>query len=163
MVPVKKIFLSLLLLIVLATQQTYAQQSKTTVYKGDKFTLEYPAEWHTQNENGILNFYPAEDYGALTFSQHSGIDFPLEKTREVILEMHEIKDSPETVKMIKNGETTEFYYEHTVKEVKWVTKVFRRGTDIYILTVNCEVGKWEAKKTAFLKAINSFRLNGNSR
>ena len=154
-----KLILNFLLFIGLTAQQACGQQNKTTIYKGDKFTLEYPAQWQTTNENGILNFFPKENYGALTLSYHSDIDFPLEKTKEFILDLNEIKDKPENVKMTKRGDITEFSYEHIDKDLKWVTKAFRKKTDFYLLTINCEINKWDTNKDTFLKAINSFKLN----
>jgi len=129
------------------------------IYKGDKYTLEYPVEWQTTNENGILNFFPIENFGALTLSKHSDIDFPLENTKQVILDMYEIKDKPENVKMLRKGDIYEFTYQHVDKDVKWVTKAFRNKTDFYLLTVNCELSKWDTNKDMFFKVINTFKIN----
>jgi hypothetical protein len=155
----KKSLLNLLALIGLTTFQACGQQSKSATYKGDKFTLEYPAQWQTANENGTINFFPVENYGALTLSIHSGIDFSLDKTKMFILDMNEIKDKPSNVKMAIKGKVTEFYYEHIDKNVKWVTKAFRQNTDFYLLTINCDLNKWETNKDIFMKTINSFKLN----
>jgi hypothetical protein len=154
-----KLILKFILFIGLTTLQACGQQNNMTIYKGDKYTLEYPVQWQTTNENGILNFFPTEDFGALTLSYYSDIDFPLEKTKEFILEMNEIKGNPENVKMIKKGDITEFSYEHIDKGLKWVTKAFRKKTDFYLLTINCELNKWDTNKVTFLKVINSFKLN----
>ena len=156
---ISKLILNSLLFIGLTTQQVCGQQNKTTIYKGDKFTLEYPAQWQTTNENGILNFFPTENYGGLTLSYRSGIDYPMEKTKEFILEMNEIKDKPENVKMTKKGDITEFSYEYIDINLKWVIKVFRKKTDFYLLTITCELQKWDKNKDTFLKLINSFKLN----
>jgi hypothetical protein len=157
--PFKHSFLNLLALIGLTTLQACGQQNKYMTYEGDKFTLDYPAQWHASNENGILNFSPFENYGALTLSHYSNIDFPLDKTKEFILEMNEIKDKPSNVKMATKGNITEFYYEHIDKDTKWITKAFRKSTDFYLLTINCNLNKWEENKDIFMKIINSFKLN----
>jgi hypothetical protein len=156
---IKKSLLNLLVIIGLTTFQACGQKSKATTYKGDKFSLEYPAKWQTSNENEILNFFPVENDGALTLSYHSGIDFPLEKTKEFIFEMNEIKDKPSKVKMTKKGVITEFYYEYIDKDVKWVIKAFRKNTDFYLLTTNCDLNKWIANKDIFMTTINSFKFN----
>jgi hypothetical protein len=70
--PFKHSFLNLLALIGLTTLQACGQQNKYMTYEGDKFTLDYPAQWHASNENGILNFSPFENYGALTSSKYPG-------------------------------------------------------------------------------------------
>jgi len=155
----RKSLFNILALIGLTTFQACGQQNKSTIYKSDKFSLEYPTQWQTSNENGVLNFFPAENYGALTVSYHSDIDFPLDKTKEFILEMNEIKDKPSNVKMTTKGNVTEFYYEHIGKDVKWVTKAFRKNTDFYLLTINCDLNKWGTNRDTFMRIINSFKLN----
>ena len=141
------------------TTEVFAQEEKITTYKADKFTIEYPAIWETTNDNGTLNFFPKENYGAVTFSLHSGIDFPLEETKKFILEMYEKKDDPGKVKLIQKGDIAEFMYEFADKNVKWVTRAFRKKTDFYLLTINCDLDKWDANKDVFNKVINSFKLN----
>lgn len=154
-----KPILNLVLLFGLTALHACRQQNKMTIYKGDRYTLEHPVKWQTTNENGTINFFPIENYGALTLSYHSGIDFPLEKTKEFILEMNEIKDKPGNVRMTKKGDITEFSYKHIDKDLKWVTKAFRKNTDFYLLTVNCELNKWDTNKGMFLRVLNSFKLN----
>lgn len=155
----KRTFLNMLIVIALSTFQVCGQANNTTTYKGDKFTLEYPVNWLTSNENGILNFFPKNNDAALTISYHAGINFPIEHTKAFILEMFEIKDKPTNVKMTTKGNVTEFYYEHIDKNVKWITKAFRRNEDLYLLTINCNLNKWEANKNTFINAMNSFKIN----
>jgi hypothetical protein len=154
----RKAFLHLLTFIVLTTLQASGQQSKTKIYKGDGYTLEYPSHWRVTNENGIINFFPAEEYGALTFSRQSGVDIPLEKTKEFIIDISEVKDDPAKVKMTKKGDVTEFYYEHVYEGVKWLTKLIRKNKDFYLLTVNCELASWNLNKDVFISAMNSFKI-----
>ena len=154
-----KLIFNLIFLFSLTILQVCGQQNKMRIYKGDKYTLEYPVQWQTTNENGILNFFPIENFGALTLSRHSDIDFPLEKTKQFILDLNEIKDKPENVKMLRKGDIYEFTYQHIDKDVKWVTKAFRNKTDFYLLTINCELSKWGTNKEMFFKVINSFKIN----
>lgn len=156
---ITKPVLAFTLLIALTTLQAFGQLEKIEIYKGDKFTLEYPSVWTNTNENGILNFFPRGNYGAVTFSSHSNIDFPLEKTKDYILDMYERKDKTENIKMTINGDLTEFHYEFVDQNVKWVTRAFRKGTDFYLLTINCDLDKWDANRTVFLKVANSLKLN----
>ncbi len=148
-----------MLLLGLTTQQACGQKDKLTTYNGRKFTIDYPSTWQTTNENGILNFFPKENYGAVTISHHSDINFPLDKTKEFILEMNNIKDNSENIKMAINGDVTEFYYEHIDKNLQWVTKAFRKKNDFYLLTINCELNKWAKNKESFITVLSSFRLN----
>ncbi len=140
-------------------QQSYGQNNNNIkTFKGDKFSIEYSSLWQMESENTVLNIFPKENFGAVTISSRSGINFPLEKTKDFILEMNEIKDNPEKVKMIMKNGIAEFYYEHTDKDLQWVTKVFRKGNDFYLLTVNCELNKWNENKKQFIAVMNSFRL-----
>lgn len=148
--------LSFLVGLLLLSHLAYGQQFKS--YKTDKFSIEYPISWQVTNEKGIINFFPKENYGALTFSFLPNIGFPLEKTRDFILEIHNSKDNPENVKMITKREITEFYYEHRDQNVKWATKAFRKNNEFFLLTINCEESKWEAEKHIFLKVMNSFKI-----
>jgi hypothetical protein len=129
------------------------------LYRGDKFSLKYPIDWQVTNEKGIINFFPNENYGAVTLSERSGITFPMAKTRECLLDMHQVKDHPENVKMTSNGNVFEFRYEHVEKEIRWITKIVRRNYDFYHFTINCKTDKWERSKTAFIDTLESFKLD----
>ncbi|MCP9745794.1 hypothetical protein EGI24_03745 [Lacihabitans sp. CS3-21] len=151
-------FYKIILGLGLISHQACTQTEKLTMYKDDKFTLEYPSIWKMTNENGILNFMPNENYGAVTVSRESGIDFPLEKTREFVLEMNEIKDNPENVKMTNNDGIAKFYYEHFDNNLKWVTIAFRKNSDFYLITINCKTDMWEANKATFFQVTDSFHI-----
>jgi hypothetical protein len=147
-----------ILSVVLLTQQSHAQTEKNKTYSNEHFSIDYPNFWEMTNEEGILNFFPKENYGAITVSSHSGIDYPIEKTRNFILDIYEIKDNPRNVKMTKKGNGTEFYYEHIDKNIKWITKAIRKNDTLYLLTINCDMPKWESEKHAFIKSLESFKI-----
>lgn len=153
------ILLKLILLLSFTIYQSCRQKDELLTYKGGKFTIEYPGLWQVLNENGILNFFPKENYGAVTISSYSNIDFPLDKTKEFILEMNNINDNPKNVKMTTKGSIVEFYYEHTDENLKWITKAFRKQNDFYLLTINCELNKWDKNKDSFIASMNSFKLD----
>lgn len=155
----KKIILKALLFFGIISALGCNQQEKTTKYKGEKFSLDYPASWQTTNDNGIINFFPIENYGAVTISSYQGINFPIEKTKEFILETNKVKDDPENVIMTKKQDLVEFYYENIDSNLKWVTKVIRKNTDFYLITINCELKKWESDKISFMKVLESFKLD----
>ena len=148
----------LLLILTLPGLHAFCQQEQLKTYRSERFSLQYPATWKTKDESGILNFYPEDDYGAITISYRSGIDFPLNKTRDLILEISEVNDNPANVKMTKKAAVTEFYYEHTSNNVKWITKAFRKKDDFYLVTVNCDLSRWDQEKLQFLKTLNSFKV-----
>ena len=150
--------LKLLILMALPVQFAFSQVEQLKTYTAERFSLQYPAIWIMAEENGIINFYPKEDYGAITVSFHSNIDFPLSRTKKIILEIMGITDDPANVKMTEKGDIIEFYYEHTIENVKWVTKAFRRNDEFYLLTINCELNMWQKEKMPFIKSLNSFKI-----
>jgi len=72
----RSFFSYLFTFLTLASIQTTGQTINLKVFKGDNFTLEYPADWQTSNEDGILNFYPKSNYGALTLHTIRELTFP---------------------------------------------------------------------------------------
>ena len=155
----KKIILKALLFFGIISALGCNQQEKIINYKGENFSLSYPASWQTTNDDGILNFFPIESYGAVTISSYKGITFPIEKTKELILETNKVKDNPEHVIMIKKQDVVEFYYENVDDTLKWVTRAIRKNTDFYLITINCELKRWESNKASFTKVLESFKLN----
>lgn len=145
--------------LLLFSQQLHAQNEKLKTYQGNKYSIQYPEKWQMTNEKGIINFFPEENYGAVTISVHSGINFSLAKTKSFVIEMNDSKESPNNVKMTKQGSVTVFDYEYEAKGIKWVTRVFRKNNDLFLLTINCDDIYWDANKDAFLKVLHSFKLN----
>lgn len=126
------------------------------------FSISLPKTWKVNEENNIFNFFPLEDFGAVTISIHTGINFPLDKTKEFVLGMNKIKDDPNRVKVTRKGRITEFLYEHIDGELNWVTKVIRTNDDIcYILTINCDSKKWDAEQETFRQVLESFEVKSN--
>ncbi len=150
--------ISKLLLTFLMIAPAVMQPQKPAIYKTDRFSIEYPAGWQMTDKDGILNFFPKENYVAVTLSTQSGVDLSLEETKDIILNLYKVKAKREDVKMTKKGEIVEFYYECIVEKQKWITMVVRKKSDLYLLTINTDKNKWEAIKTDLLKVIRSFKL-----
>lgn len=152
---IKMTFLTLSMLFALAITQATGQ-TKTALYKNDKFSIEYAANWKTSNEDDAIIFSPG-DFGMLVVTVDT-FNTTMEATRSLLLEAYEVKDKPENVKMTKKGNVTEFYYEYIKKNEKCILKAFRRNADFYVVAINCDLKKWDANKDAFLKALDSFRV-----
>jgi hypothetical protein len=140
--------------------EAYAQNDKINTFKADNFSINYPSNWITTNDNGIRNFFPKDEYGAVTISKYSDVDLTLEMTKQFILEMNEVKDNPDNVVATKKNNFLEFNYEHIdhINKIKWITRAIRKGNDFYLLTINCELSKWPSSKLTFLNVLESFRV-----
>ena len=149
----------LFFILLVSTHSLFAQNENVKTYRGNKFTIQYPDNWQISNEKGIVNFFPQDNYGAVTISVHSGINFSLAKTKSFIIEMNGSKENPNRVKMTKQASVTVFDYEYEAKGIKWVTRVFRKNNDLFLVTINCDDIYWDANKDAFLKVLHSFKLN----
>jgi len=133
--------------------------STTTTFDTEDFSISYPKIWKMANEDGgVYNFYPIEDYGAVSISVQKGVDLPMELTKKYILELHYVNGDPDLVEMTKKGDQTEFYFEAIEDNVIWVTKVIRKNSDFYLLTINCEESKWKLEKDQFLQVMNSVKI-----
>ena len=127
----------------LVVQGCSQQKSDLKSYETSNYKISYRSDWLVSNDRGIVNIYPKDEYGSVTISFHSGITFPLEETKSFILEMNEIVDSPDKVKMEKTGELVKFTHDFINKTSNhhWFTKAIRKGTDFFLITINCEEGQ----------------------
>jgi hypothetical protein len=138
-------------------------QSKSTLktYETSKYKINYRSDWLFSNDGEIVNIYPKNEYGAVTISFYSGITFPLEETKSFILEMNQIAgDSPDSVKMVAKGELVEFIHDYVDKGKQrvWFTKAIRKGSDFFLITVNCDEGLWEKQKAEYFTVVESFKI-----
>jgi hypothetical protein len=129
-------------------------------FESSKYHVSYPANWLVSEKGKIVNIYPGSERGALTISDYSGIDFPLEKTRAFILEMHELSGDPNLVTMKENNGVFEFVHEFTNKNenARWYTRVIRKGSDFFLITINCPEGQWEKQKALLFSVADSFKI-----
>ena len=145
------------MLLAITAQKTCDQ--KLTTYNHENFKITYPRKWMEAHENGIFSFYPKGNKVAVTISYRADIDFPLDKTKDFIIEMHELNQSPEEVAMKIDGEVAEFYFEHIDENVKWVTKILRKNDWFCLLTFNCNMDEWNPNANLYAAIIKSFKVN----
>jgi hypothetical protein len=149
--------LKFIICIVLFNHSSYGQLEKT--YETSKYLINYPSTWLiSTHDSSIINLYPKEEYGAITFSYRSHLELPMAETQKFIIDMNETNDNPANVKVIQKDNLTEYYYECYHKNVKWLTKVIRKQNEFYILTSNCMESRWLKERDTFLKVFNSFKV-----
>lgn len=130
------------------------------MFESRRYQISYPADWLVSEEGKIVNIYPSSQRGAVTVSDYSGIDFPLEETRAFILDMHELSGDPKSVTMAENGGVFEFTHEFTKKTdgVRWYTRAIRKGSDFFLITINCDEKQWEKQKATLFSIADSFNI-----
>lgn len=149
-----------MMVLVFVAQSCSQEKTISKKYQTENYEFDYPATWLISNENNIVNVYSRENFGAVTFSNYSGIDFPLEETKNFILELNQLQDEPRNVKMDKKEDGAEFTHNYfdKVKKIYWFTKVIRKNTDFYLMTINCSEKYWESEKLKFFGIVDSFKI-----
>ena len=157
MVRLKLLVLFLVLLVAPACAQ---QTTETKKFESSKYLVSYPAGWVVTEEGKIVNIFPDSERGAVTISDYSGIDFPLEETKAFVLEMHELSGDPNSVTMKEANGAFEFTHEFTnrVKNERWYTRVVRKGKDFFLITINCPEDKWAKQRNILFSVVDSFKI-----
>lgn len=151
----------LILLLSLCALQSCAQTNEETKkFESRGYQISYPAGWLVSEEGKIVNIYPSSERGAVSISDYSGIDFPLEETRTFILDMHELSGDPKSVTMTENNGVFEFTHEFTKKadSVRWHTRAIRKGSDFFLITINCPEDQWQRQKAVLVRVADSFKI-----
>lgn len=130
------------------------------IFQNPQYLVQYPADWAVTSEKGIVNIYPKNQDGAITISFFSDITFPLDETKSSIIEMNELSDSPESVKMTKLADVVEFTHNFVDAKANrhWFTKVLRKGSDLYLITINCRNEVWEKQKGSLFSVVDTFQI-----
>lgn len=158
-----KILTRLFFIFLVSFQCAFAQNEKVKTYQGNKYSIQYPEKWQTSNEKTGINFFPAENYGAISVSIRSAVNLTATKTKEIIIKASGSKEKADKVKTTKKADVTVYDYEYEASGIKWVTEAFRKNNDLYIVTIYCDDIYWDANKDAFLKVLHSFKLNTSVR
>lgn len=152
--------LLILLLGLLASQSCAQRSEEIKKFEASKYQVTYPASWLASENGKIVNIYSGSERGAVTISDYSGIDFPFEETRAFILEMHELSGDPKSVTMKEDNGVFEFTHEFTKKTdgVRWYTRAIRKGSDFFLITMNCDERHWEKQKATLFSIADSFKI-----
>ena len=148
----------LFLFVALLILPSFIQKAKDKIYSGNRFSIGYPYNWEIAVQEEVVQLFPTDNNGSVTITSYVGIDLPPEEMPAYLLSLYQLHTTEAKVIIIPAGERTDYFFEHTRGGTQWFVKAVHNGNDLYLLTVNCEVGKWGSSKPLFLKVVNSFRL-----
>lgn len=155
----KKITILLYLLIHISV---FSQNIKKEIYESENYSIEVPDTWKSTNDDGIVNLYPTNEIGAITISEYHDFKLPKTDIKNFILSLTHSQEEEDKVKSSssKKGYTQYFYEnfdEH--QNLYWVTKVFHKNNNLYIISINCEKKYWNGNyMKMFIESFDSFKI-----
>lgn len=151
---------SILIITLLLGFFSFAQKQK--VYENPNYSINLPDGWKAMNEGDIVNIFPTNEIGAITISEYHDQNLPKAETKKFILALYKSSDDESKIKS-KNGKKgyTEYFYEYFDEKGKifWITKVFQKDKDLYLVSINCGQQYWNGNyMTLFNETFNSFKI-----
>ncbi|WP_042722536.1 hypothetical protein [Flavobacterium sp. B17] len=140
----------------------FAQSIPSEIYESESYSITHPAGWKVTNNDEIINIFPPNQIGAITISEYHDLNLPKTETKKFILALY--KSSDDEKKVISKGSKkgyTEYFYEYFDDKEKlfWLTKVFQKDKDLYLISINCGQKYWSGNYVKlFTEAFNSFKL-----
>lgn len=140
----------------------FAQSVPTKVYENDNYSITLPEGWKVTNDNDIINIFPGNEIGAITISEYHDLNLPKTETKKFILALYKSSDDEKKIKS-KSGKKgyTEYFYEYDDEHEKlhWITKVFQKDKDLFLVTINCTQKYWNGNyMKLFNEAFDSFKI-----
>lgn len=140
----------------------FAQSVPTKVYENDNYFITLPEGWKVTNDNDIINIFPGNEIGAITISEYHDLNLPKTETKKFILALYKSSDDEKKIKS-KSGKKgyTEYFYEYDDEHEKlhWITKVFQKDKDLFLVTINCTQKYWNGNyMKLFNEAFDSFKI-----
>lgn len=140
----------------------FAQSVPTKVYENDNYSITLPEGWKVTNDNDIINIFPGNEIGAITISEYHDLNLPKTETKKFILALYKSSDDEKNIKS-KSGKKgyTEYFYEYDDDHEKlhWITKVFQKDKDLFLVTINCTQKYWNGNyMKLFNEAFDSFKI-----
>ncbi|WP_143884620.1 hypothetical protein [Chryseobacterium binzhouense] len=155
----KKLFLLITFLYNIAS---FSQKIKTELYDSENYSIETPDTWKLTNDEGIINIFPTSQIGAITISEYHDLDLPKTEVKKFILALYQSEDDEKKVKNTGNKKGfTEYQYEYLDEKEKifWVTKVYQKNKELYLITINCQQKHWNGNyMKLFNEAFESFKI-----
>lgn len=155
----KKIIYAFLLLV---GSFVSAQSVPTETYDSENYSISHPTGWKVTNNDDIINIFPPNQIGAITISEYHDLDLPKTETKKFILALYQSSDDEK--KVISKGSKkgyTEYFYEYFDEKEKliWLTKVFQKDKNLYLVSVNCGQKYWNGNyMKIFNEAFDSFKI-----
>lgn len=135
---------------------------KQQVYENSNYSISYPDSWKVMNESDIVNIFPTNEIGAITISEYHDLELPKTETKKFILALYQSSDDENKIKNKKGKKGyTEYFYEYFDEKDKlfWITKVFQKDKDLYLISINCGQKYWNGNyMTLFNDTFNSFKI-----
>ena len=140
----------------------FAQSVPTKVYENDNYSITLPEGWKVTNDSDIINIFPGNEIGAITISEYHDLNLPKTETKKFILALYKSSDDEKKIKS-KSGKKgyTEYFYEYDDEHEKlhWITKVFQKDKDLFLVTINCTQKYWNGNyMKLFNEAFDSFKI-----
>ncbi len=140
----------------------FGQKSDTKVFESENYSVTMPDTWKATNDEGIVNIFPNNQIGAITISEYHDLELPKSETKKFILALYNSADEEKKIK--SNGGKkgfTEYFYEYfdEKENLFWITKVFQKNKDLYIISINCQKKYWNGNyMKVFNETFESFKI-----
>lgn len=153
---------AIFLFVIVLSHLSFAQKTATKVYDSPNYSITLPEIWKVMNDGDIVNIFPDNQVGAITISEYHDLHLPKEETKKFILALYKSSDEESKVKS-KNGRKgyTEYNYEYFDEKEKlfWMTKVYQKDKDLYLITINCEQKYWNGNyMKLFNETFDNFKI-----
>lgn len=153
---------TLFLFAILFSLSLLAQKSDTEVFESENYQITMPNTWKITNDEGIVNIFPSNQIGAITISEYHDLELPKQETKKFILALYSSSDDEKKIKSnsSKRG-FTEYFYEYFDEKEKlfWITKVFQKNKEMYIVSINCQQKYWNGNyMKVFNETFDSFKI-----
>ncbi len=153
---------TLLIFSVLFHLTVFAQKTDTEVFESENYSIVMPDTWKITNDDGIVNIFPTNQIGAVTISEYHDLELPKAETKKFILALYNSSEDEKKIKSSggKKG-YTEYFYEYLDEkdQLLWITKVFQKNKDLYIISINCENKYWNGNyMKVFNETFDSFKI-----
>ena len=140
----------------------FAQKTDTQLYESENYSITMPNTWKATNDEGIVNIFPTNQIGAVTISEYHDLALPKTEIKKFILALHDSSDDEDKIKNSggKKGFNQYVYEYFDEKEnLFWLTKVFQKDKELYIVSINCQQKYWNGNyMKVFNETFDSFKI-----
>lgn len=147
-------------LLIVITLVSFKSSTEKATFESEYFSISYPAEWKIENDNDIVNIFPANEIGAITISGYEGVELNEDGIKKLLVDITGISELEKNVTVKNKGGFAEFYheYEDPKTNMYWITKVYKKNTDMHLVTMNCDAKYWNGNyRMMFLDALKSYK------
>ncbi|MCX8531091.1 hypothetical protein [Chryseobacterium luquanense] len=153
---------TLLIVTFLLSIYSFSQKLGSELYESENYSITVPDTWKATNDEGIVNIFPTNQIGAITISEYHDLELPKTEVKKFILALYNSSDDEKKVKNTgsKKG-YSEYEYEYFDEKEKlfWVTKLYQKNTDMFLISINCQEKHWNGNyMKVFNEAFESFKI-----